>query len=70
MKGLKEQIFNTIISLRNGTKQPNEDTIYCILSKTKTTKSLNKERLQETLNKLFNSEKVKVKLHNVKIPFT
>ena len=63
MKGLKEQIFNTIVSLRNGTKQPNEDTIYCILL-------LNKERLQETLNKLVNSEKVKVKLRNGKIPFT
>ena len=63
MKGLKEQIFNTIVSLRNGTKQPNEDTIYCILS-------LNKERLQETLNKLVNSEKVKVKLRNGKIPVT
>ena len=50
MKGLKEQIFNTIISLRNGTKQPNEDTIYCILSKTKTTKSLNKDYRKRLIN--------------------
>ena len=63
---LEEQIFNPVTSLRNSKKQPNEDTIYCIISKTKTTKSLNKETLQETLNKLVNSKKLKVKLHNGK----
>ena len=47
-------------------KQPNEDRIYCIISKTKTTKSLNKEILQEALNKLVNSKKLKVKLYNRK----
>ena len=52
--------------MRNSKKQPNEDTIYCIISKTKTTKSLNKETLQEALNKLVNSKKLKVKLHNRK----
>ena len=36
MKELKEQIFNTIASLRNSKKQPNEDTIYCIISKSET----------------------------------
>ena len=63
---LEEQIFNTITSLRNSKKQPNEDTIYYIISKTKTTKSLNKETLQEALNKLVSSKKLKVKLHNGK----
>ena len=39
--------------------------VYCIISKTKTTKSLSKETLlQEALNKLVNSKKLKVKLHN------
>ena len=52
--------------MRNSKKQPNEDTVYCIISKTKTTKSLNKETLQEALNKLVNSKKLKVKLHNGK----
>ena len=61
---LEEQIFKTITSLRNSKKQPNEDTIYCIISKTKTTKSLNNETLQEALNELVNSKKLKVKLHN------
>ena len=61
---LEEQIFNTITSLRNSKGQPNEHTIYCITSKTKTTKSLNKETLQEALNKLVNSKKLKLKLHN------
>ena len=37
-----------------------------IASKTKPTKSLNKETLQEALNKLVNSKKLKVKLHNGK----
>ena len=36
MKELKEQTFNTIASLRNSKKQPNEDPIYCIISKSKT----------------------------------
>ena len=66
MEELEEQILNLITSLRNSKKQPNEDTIYCIISKTKTTKSLNKETLQEALNKLVNSKKLKVKLHNRK----
>ena len=35
---LEEQIFDTIRDLRNSKKQPNEDTIYCTISKTKTTK--------------------------------
>ena len=39
---LEEQIFNTITNLRNSKKQPNEDTIYCIISRTKTTNPLNK----------------------------
>ena len=52
--------------MRNRKKQPNEDTIYCIISKTETTKSLNKETLQEALNKLVNSKKLKVKLQNGK----
>ena len=34
MKELEEQIFNTIASLLNSKKQPSEDTIYCIISKT------------------------------------
>ena len=63
---LEEQIFDTITSLRNSKKQPNEDTIYCTISKTKTTKSLNKETLREALNKLVSSKKLKVKLHNGK----
>ena len=63
---LEEQIFNTITSLRSSKKQPNEDIIYFILSKTETTKSLNKETLQEVLNKLVNSKKLKVKLQNGK----
>ena len=63
---LEPQIFNTITSLRNRKKQPNEDTIYCIISKTKTTKSLNKETLQETLHKLVDSKKLKVTLHKGK----
>ena len=52
--------------MRNSKKQPNEDTVYCIISKTKTINSLNKETLQEALNKLVNSKKLKVKLHNGK----
>ena len=36
MKELEEQMFNTIASLRNSKKQPNEDTIYCITYKTGT----------------------------------
>ena len=52
--------------MRSSKKQPNEDTIYWFISKTKTTKSLNKETLQEALNKLVNSKKLKVKLHNGK----
>ena len=52
--------------MRNRKKQPNEDTIYCIISKTETTKSLKKETLQEALNKLVNSKKLKVKLHSGK----
>ena len=52
--------------MRNSKKQPKEDTVYCIISKTKTTNSLNKETLQEALNKLVNSKKLKVKLHNGK----
>ena len=63
---LEEQIFDTITSLRNSKKQPNEDTIYCTISKTKTTKSLNKETLREALSKLVSSKKLKVKLHNGK----
>ena len=63
---LEEQIFDTITSLRNSKKQPNEDTIYCTISKTKTTKSLNKETLREALNKLASSKKLKIKLHNGK----
>ena len=63
---LEEQMFDTITSLRNSKKQPNEDTIYCTISKTKTTKSLNKETLREALNKLVSSKKLKVKLHNGK----
>ena len=66
VKKLEEQIFNTITSLRNSKKQLNADTIYCIMSKSKTTKSLNKETFQEALNKLVNSKKVKVKLNNGK----
>ena len=58
---LEQQIFNTITSLRNRKKQPNEDKIYCNISKTKT-KSVNKETLQEALNKLVNSKKLKVKI--------
>ena len=50
---LEEQIFDTITSLRNSKKQPNEDTIYYTISKTK---SLNKETLRETLNKLVSSK--------------
>ena len=63
---LEEQTFDTITSLRNSKKQPNEDTIYCTISKTKTTKSLNKETLREALSKLVSSKKLKVKLHNGK----
>ena len=63
---LEEQIFDTITSLRNSKKQPNEDTIYCTISKTKTTKSLNKETLREALNKLVSSKNLKVKLPNGK----
>ena len=63
---LEGQIFDTITSLRNSKKQPNEDTIYCTISKTKTTKSLNKETLREVLNKLVSSKKLRVKLHNGK----
>ena len=29
----EQQIFNTITSLRNRKKRPNEDTSYCIISK-------------------------------------
>ena len=43
IKELEEQIFNTIASLRKSKKQPNEDAIYCIISNTETTKSLNKK---------------------------
>ena len=32
-KELEEQIFNTIANLKNSKKQPNEDKIYCIISK-------------------------------------
>ena len=63
---LEEQIFDTITSLRSSEKQPNEDTIYCTISKTKATKSLNKETLQKALNKLVSSKKLEVKLHNGK----
>ena len=63
---LEEQIFDTITSLRNSKKQPNEDTIYCTISKTKTTKSLNKETLRGALSKLVSSKKLKGKLHNGK----
>ena len=56
LKELEEQIFDTITSLRNSKKQPNEDTIYCTISKTKTTKSLNKETLWKPLNKLVSSK--------------
>ena len=60
---LEQQIFNTITSLRNTKKKPNEDTIYYIISMSK---SLNKETLQEALNEPFNNKKLKVKLHNGK----
>ena len=65
---LEQQIFNTITSLRNRKKQPSEDTIYYIISKSKTTKSLtlNKETLQEAVNEFVNSKELKVKLHNGK----
>ena len=63
---LEEQIFDTITSLGNSKKQPNEDTIYYTISKTNTTKSLNKETLREALDKLVSSQKLKVKLHNGK----
>ena len=63
---LEQRIFNTITCLGNRKKQPNEDTIYYIISKTKTTKSMNKETLQEALNELVNSKKLKVKLRNGK----
>ena len=63
---LEQRIFNTITCLGNKKKQPNEDTIYYIISKTKTTKSMNKETLQEALNELVNSKKLKVKLRNGK----
>ena len=63
---LEGQIFDTITSLRDSKKQPNEDTIYCTISNTKTTKSWNKETLREALNKLVGSKKLKVKLHNGK----
>ena len=63
---LEQRIFNTITSLGNRKKQPNEDTIYYIISKTETTKSMNKETLQEALNELVNSKKLKVKLRNGK----
>ena len=36
IKELEEQIFNNIASLRISKKQPNEDIIYCIISKTET----------------------------------
>ena len=63
---LEEQIFDTIKSLRNSKKQPNEDTIYCTISVTKTTKSLNKETLRGALNKLVSSKRLKVKFNNGK----
>ena len=63
---LEEQIFDTITSLRNSKKKPNEDTIYYTISKTKTTKSPNKETLREALSKLVGSKKMKVKLYNGK----
>ena len=67
LEELKQQIFKSIAGLRNRNKQPNKDTIYCMISKTKTTnKSLNTETLPEALNKLANSKKLKVKLHNEK----
>ena len=69
-KELEKQIFQTIKSLRNSKKQPNEDSVYWIISKTKKTKSLNKETLQETLNKPVNSKKVKVKYTTEKIRIT
>lgn len=61
---LHKQILNTITNLRSNQKQPYEDTTYCIISKT--IKSLNKETLQETLNKLVNNKKLKIKLHSGK----
>ena len=67
LEELEQQIFNSIASLKNRKKEPNKDTIYWMISKTKTTnKSLYKETLPEELNKLANSKKVKVKLHNGK----
>ena len=63
---LEEQIFGTITSLRNSKKQPDEDAIYCNISKTKTTKSLNKETFREALNKVVSSKKLKAKLHSGK----
>ena len=59
---LEEQIFNTITSLRNSKKQPDKGTICCTISKFRATKSLNKQALQGTLNKLVKSKKLKVKL--------
>lgn len=41
MKELEGQIFNTIVSLRDSKKQPKEDTIYCIISKSETARSVN-----------------------------
>ena len=49
---LKEQIFNTIASLRNSKKQPNEDTIYL---------SLRQLCHWIKRNKPVNSKKLKVK---------
>ena len=67
LEELEQQLFNSIASLRNRKKERNKDTIYFMISKTKTTnKSLNKETLPEALNKLANSKKLKVKLHNGK----
>ena len=67
LEELEQQLFNSIASLRNRKKERNKDTIYFMISKTKTTnKSLNKETLPEELNKLANSKKLKVKLHNGK----
>ena len=47
MEQLDKLIFITIESLRNNKKQPNEDTIYTIISKELS--SITKEQLKERL---------------------
>ena len=62
MEQLGNLIYDAISKLRSNKKQPNENTIYSLISSN--SKSLSKEQLEEPLNCFVNEEKLENKPHN------